>query len=161
MQYDNFHTLFFLPFLLRISSTFFINSLLLGVGIGVVPVESKICVATAEDRYLCTDDAAKARAYRIERGEIVDYESLDLGVEQEIEGTAKEKDDVKDVLQEMKKYFETEVLVKPEYESVIGNCKNHQKLCAFWTSVGECENNRGFMIENCAAACRSCLATLK
>ena len=35
--------------------------------------------------------------------------------------------------------------------------KNDHELCAFWTSVGECESNRGFMLENCAAACRLCL----
>ena len=35
--------------------------------------------------------------------------------------------------------------------------KNNHDLCAFWTSVGECETNRNFMQDNCAAACRLCL----
>lgn len=35
--------------------------------------------------------------------------------------------------------------------------KNYHELCAFWSSVGECETNRIFMMENCVAACRLCL----
>jgi hypothetical protein len=35
--------------------------------------------------------------------------------------------------------------------------KNRHELCAFWTSVGECESNRGFMLDNCPASCRLCL----
>ena len=35
--------------------------------------------------------------------------------------------------------------------------KNVHELCAFWTSVGECESNRKFMLEHCPAACRLCL----
>ena len=35
--------------------------------------------------------------------------------------------------------------------------KNDHELCAFWTSVNECETNRGFMLDNCPAACRLCL----
>lgn len=42
----------------------------------------------------------------------------------------------------------------------IHNSKNKNELCAFWTYVGECESNRGFMMENCAAACKMCLAML-
>ena len=41
--------------------------------------------------------------------------------------------------------------------SLFLSSKNDHELCAFWTSVGECESNRGFMLENCAAACRLCL----
>ncbi len=35
--------------------------------------------------------------------------------------------------------------------------KNNHDLCAFWTSVGECDSNRIFMQDNCAAACQLCL----
>ena len=82
-------------------------------------------------------------------------------------------------------YFEEEVLSRSEYEHVRGKwcvssrvhlvvakpmslfsdlhlvmtfpSKNDHELCAFWTSVGECETNRGFMLDNCPAACRLCL----
>lgn len=130
--------------------------------IAIVNIDAKSCVATGKNRYLCTDDPAKARAHKWEHepDNSLDFESLDLGEEQEIEGTQEEKDAVSKVITDMKNYFATEVLVKGEYDSVIGRCKNHQKLCAFWTSVGECENNRGFMLSNCAAACRMCMALL-
>jgi len=35
-------------------------------------------------------------------------------------------------------------------------CQNTNELCAFWTSVGECESNRGFMLSHCSASCRLC-----
>ena len=88
----------------------------------VVNVDAKTCVATGENRYLCTDDPAKARAHQWEHepDNSLDFESLDLGEEQEIEGTQEEKDAVSKVMKAMRHYFESEVLVKGEYESVIG-----------------------------------------
>ena len=88
-------------------------------------VSAKVCVATSLNRYLCTDDAAKARAHQWKDAAAepvmkFDYESLDLGENQEIEGTLEEKEAVANVLSDMRDYFETEVLVKDEYDSVIG-----------------------------------------
>ncbi len=85
-------------------------------------VYAKTCVATAENRYLCTDDASKARAHewKDQPDNNIDFDSLDLGEKQEIEGTPEEMQAVKKVLSDMKHYFETEVLVKPEYDNVVG-----------------------------------------
>ena len=43
------------------------------------------------------------------------------------------------------------------YTSTFTCSKNEHELCGFWSSLGECETNRGFMLSHCAAACRLCL----
>jgi len=86
-----------------------------------VHVEGKICVATAEDRYLCTDDAAKANAYRYrQQSNSFDFDMSDLGVEQQISGSKVETASVEEVISKMKEYFLTEVYAKPEYSAVRG-----------------------------------------
>jgi len=115
--------------------------------------ESKICVATEEDRYLCTDDASKANQYR----DFNARQNFDVGVEQRVDGSDEEKAAVGEVMRLMNGYLDNEVLVKPEYAPVLEKCMNTKELCAFWVSVGECDANRGFMLENCAASCRLCL----
>jgi hypothetical protein len=79
------------------------------------------------------------------------------GVPQRVDGSVSEKWAALKVLYQMEHYFRAEVLARPEYATAKGECANHNELCAFWSSVGECENNRGFMLNNCAAACRLCL----
>jgi hypothetical protein len=85
-------------------------------------VEAKICVATAQDRFLCTDDASKAKAYKWKDAPYngMDIDSWDFGIEQEIGGTQEEKDGVAQVMKDMKEYFENEVFAKSEYDSVLG-----------------------------------------
>ena len=36
------------------------------------------------------------------------------------------------------------------------NCVNQHERCAFWSSIGECEKNPGYMITSCAPACQTC-----
>ena len=81
------------------------------------------------------------------------------GVPQKIDGSEEEKNAVRKIIQKMDIYFTEEVVGNNVYRdaSKYGQCQNHHGLCAFWTSVGECETNRGFMIQKCAAACRLCL----
>lgn len=78
--------------------------------------EGKICVATEENRYLCTDDIMKANASRM-KGDNFDFES-ELGVKQTVAGSKEEMDSVTAVMDKMKDYFLTEVFAKPEYRSV-------------------------------------------
>mmetsp|Transcript_17160 Transcript_17160/g.25414 ORF Transcript_17160/g.25414 Transcript_17160/m.25414 type:complete len:143 (-) Transcript_17160:154-582(-) len=82
---------------------------------------------------------------------------ISAGVEQRIDGSEAEKAAIRLVLDEMNLYLREEVHVKPEYESIRSNCINMSDLCAFWTTVGECDSNRNFMMNTCAAACRFCL----
>jgi len=37
----------------------------------------------------------------------------------------------------------------------MAHCRNSHKLCAFWSSLGECENN-SFMTTQCGPSCHSC-----
>lgn len=36
------------------------------------------------------------------------------------------------------------------------NCKDSEKLCAFWAEHGECEKNPRYMTVKCARSCKSC-----
>lgn len=123
------------------------------------------CIAVdSYHTYICTDNPEASR--RAVRSSFTDgsgdtvMESpfdMDLGVEQRITGSETEQLRIRNVLRKMYTYFDEEVLTRSEFEHVRGRCKNEHELCAFWTSVGECESNRGFMLENCSAACRLCL----
>jgi len=124
--------------------------------------DSSSCISLDyANNYVCTDDPeASRRAVSLVADDGSDMSSafdLDLGVEQRITGSAQEQIKIRAVLRKMYKYFDEEVLSRPEYERVRGKCKNQHELCAFWSSVGECESNRGFMLEHCAAGCRLCI----
>ena len=84
---------------------------------------------------------------------------LNIGVPQRIDGSEAEKEAVKEVMIQTEYYFRSEVLTHPAYYRDVRNlgvCQNTNELCAFWTSVGECESNRGFMLSHCSASCRLC-----
>ena len=84
---------------------------------------------------------------------------LKIGAPQRIDGSTSEQIAVQKVILQMEDYFKNEILAHPLlYSQVVeyGLCQNTNELCAFWTSVGECESNRGFMLTNCAASCRLC-----
>lgn len=44
------------------------------------------------------------------------------------------------------------------YPTFLRDCQNKDSLCTLQAVRGECENNKTFMRENCAAACQSCHA---
>jgi len=98
----------------------------------------------------CTREVLEMRTH-------YDDVSINVGVTQRIDGSDLEKQAVRDVLKHMDHYFFHEVLAVPEYEYARSRCKNSNELCAFWSSIGECESNRVFMLTNCPAACRFCL----
>jgi len=81
------------------------------------------------------------------------------GVPQRIDGSADEKEAVRQVIRRMDIYFREEVKANVAYVEAnnYGRCANHNDLCSFWASIGECESNRGFMVAKCTAACRLCL----
>jgi len=55
------------------------------------------------------------------------------------------------------KYMDSVVFVDEDYKDVKDSCKNRHELCAFWASLGECENNEVYMQKHCAVACHSCI----
>lgn len=126
-------------------------------------IEQKCISVDSYHTYICTDNPEATRR-AVDNGKsesdtniITSAYEMDLGVEQRITGSENEQLRIRNVLRKMYNYFEEEVLSRSEYELVRGRCKNANELCAFWTSVNECETNRGFMLETCAAACRLCL----
>ena len=127
--------------------------------------DAKCIAVDSYHTYICTDNPeASRRAVSssmatdgLSDNVIVSAFDMDLGVEQRITGSESEQLKIRNVLRKMYTYFEEEVLSRSEYEHVLRRCKNDHELCAFWTSVNECETNRGFMLDNCPAACRLCL----
>ena len=57
---------------------------------------------------------------------------------------------------EAERYVAEEVMVNPRYESVRSNCRNKDSRCSFWSVIGECEKNPGYMEMNCAPVCKTC-----
>ena len=80
----------------------------------------------------------------------------DFGVEQRMDGTVEDEWDVRFVLAEMEHYYDMEVPLMPP--DVRDRCKNSNELCAYWSSMGECEGNRLYMMKACPLACRLCWA---
>ena len=126
--------------------------------------DAKCIAVDSYHTYICTDNPEASRravsssiATDGSDNVIVSAFDMDLGVEQRITGSESEQLKIRNVLRKMYTYFEEEVLSRSEYEHVRRRCKNDHELCAFWTSVNECETNRGFMLDNCPVACRLCL----
>ncbi len=109
-----------------------------------------VCVDVGGPEMQCTDQVLELR-------QKIDGTSINVGVTQRFDGTEIEKQAIRDVMKQMDRYFFQEVLALPEYEYARSRCQNSNELCAFWSSVGECETNREFMLTNCPAACRFCL----
>mmetsp|Transcript_17099 Transcript_17099/g.28398 ORF Transcript_17099/g.28398 Transcript_17099/m.28398 type:complete len:144 (-) Transcript_17099:157-588(-) len=127
--------------------------LVLGSLTSCVETAASACASKDKDSYICTNDPLHVRR-------MLDQNNNPLvrGVRsQRVDGTTTEKEAVKNVLQRMDDYMIHEVMSKVDYESVRQRCQNNNELCAFWASVNECETNRIFMLNNCAAACRFCL----
>ena len=75
------------------------------------------------------------------------------GDDQECQGDRKEE------LLEMVKKMETymaDVVSTKEYDKVRAECKNRNKLCAYWALIGECKVNAKYMRTHCAPACETC-----
>lgn len=41
-------------------------------------------------------------------------------------------------------------------QETLDACRNTNSLCAYWASIGECQNNPSFMVTKCAPSCLSC-----
>jgi hypothetical protein len=78
----------------------------------------------------------------------------DLGEPQHLDGNNAEE--IKERITAAREYMQNEVMVNSTYEVVRPMCKNKHQNCAFWSVIGECENNPGYMLVNCAPVCSSC-----
>jgi hypothetical protein len=61
-----------------------------------------------------------------------------------------------DLIEQARQYIQKEVMVEEKYKPVRDLCKNSHESCTFWSLIGECEENPGYMKVNCGPACFSC-----
>lgn len=78
----------------------------------------------------------------------------DMGEPQivDVEGS----DDIEQRIADARRYLRETVMVEDKFDKVRQSCKNKNSQCAFWASVGECENNPAYMHLNCGPVCFSC-----
>jgi hypothetical protein len=83
--------------------------------------------------------------------------SEDFGVRQNAEGTQMEETlaVIKDSIEYMKG-----ALTASLSEEVFENCMNRNVLCAFWSVIGECENNKGELTISSRRTARQCMDSL-
>jgi len=79
--------------------------------------------------------------------------AADAGVPQKVGGTEGEKQKTNAVIEKSLQYRKAIISANPQ---LAADCVNTNELCAFWASLGECENNPGFMTKGCKLACQVC-----
>lgn len=77
---------------------------------------AQACIGTVDNRYICTDNSAKAHTHASGRHSISHVKHL--GIEQSIIGSDKEIEGIKEIIMKMEEYIMNEVLAKPEYARV-------------------------------------------
>lgn len=78
----------------------------------------------------------------------------DLGEPQHLDTTY--SSEIYKRIEEAREYLENEVKSDENLRSIAGLCVNKHSSCAFWSVIGECENNPAYMTINCAPVCKSC-----
>ncbi|KAG7364995.1 2-oxyglutarate/Fe(II) oxygenase [Nitzschia inconspicua] len=59
-------------------------------------------------------------------------------------------------IEDARVYVEQVIRNDEKLSSIQHLCKNMHPSCAFWSVVGECDNNPGYMHMKCAPVCRTC-----
>ena len=84
----------------------------------------------------------------------------DLGEPQHLDENNAEE--IKERIAAAREYMQNEVMTSGTYEKVRSMmCKHNHQSCALWSVLGECENNPGYMLVNCAPVCSSCEVRVK
>jgi prolyl 4-hydroxylase len=78
----------------------------------------------------------------------------DLGEPQHVD--ANHATEIHRKIEEAREYIYGVVKNDNILKTVEGLCKNKHPSCAFWSVIGECENNPGYMQTNCGPVCSSC-----
>lgn len=117
------------------------------------PRDARYCVDISMNEYVCSDDPMETRKQFDQPSDYVPNHD----VPQRIDGTEKERQGIRSVLELADAYYYEEVLSNPEYREVRKHCRNTNELCSFWAYIGECKTNRLFMLTACPKACRFCL----
>lgn len=84
------------------------------------------------------------------------YEGIgtDLGEPQHMDATYSKE--IYQRIEDARVYVEREVRNNEKLSSIHHLCKNMHSSCAFWSVVGECDNNPAYMHMNCAPVCQTC-----
>ena len=69
---------------------------------------------------------------------------------------ASKQNEIFEVIAQARLYMNNVVHLDDKYKDVRDICKNQHESCAFWASLGECENNPNYMKAKCAPVCQSC-----
>ena len=59
-------------------------------------------------------------------------------------------------IEKAREYFHSRVMVEDLYKDVRSICRNEHGSCAFWSVLGECDNNPAYMHVKCAPVCETC-----
>jgi len=83
---------------------------------------------------------------------------IDVGADQVILDKDYENETL-DVITSSIDYYENKILTNnnDNASSPKPTCNNKHKLCSYWSSKGQCENNEEFMMNECSLACKACL----
>ena len=90
----------------------------------------------------------ETRALRLRQGS-------DIGVLQSTEDT-EYGPRIIEAIAATQRYMREVVQVEPSYEKVRDLCRNTHESCTYWSLIGECTVNPGFMLIHCAPACQTC-----
>lgn len=73
------------------------------------------------------------------------------------------KEEIEYIIQKTEEYMEDYALYYMSKSTGIKThiCVNKHKGCSHWTLLGECEDNPGFMNEDCGPACQACHKSIK
>jgi len=108
------------------------------------------CGSSAE-RALSELDLTKAKCEK----EADNVRGGDLGEMQEVSGDRTEEMLLK--IREAREYVQGEVMTDDDKYAMIRHlCINKHQDCAYWSVVGECEANPGYMAVHCGPMCQSC-----
>lgn len=82
----------------------------------------------------------------------------DFGVYQEVDPSNQQKSMfvIRKTIDYMKNFIYAEQPTHKLQKETMDACRNNDKLCSFWASIGECDNNPSFMVTKCAPSCLSC-----
>jgi hypothetical protein len=81
------------------------------------------------------------------------YRNVDMGVTQIID--AKLATEIQNRIAASQEYVNM-ISKDPQYKKLMELCKNNHESCAFWSVLGECEKNPGYMKTKCSPSCFSC-----
>lgn len=84
------------------------------------------------------------------------YEGIgsDLGEPQHMDATYSKE--IYQRIEDARVYVEQEIKHDQKLSGIAHLCKNNHSSCAFWSVIGECDNNPAYMHMNCAPVCGTC-----